>query len=180
VCCQKQGHVTVLGAVVCVAASAGVFAFEPTGCPSIEGCVLCGPGVLGLAPPSLMLHDKQHLLTLLAPPLPPPLLLLPMLQDICVFESEAYGRVLVLDGVIQCTDRDEFAYQEMMTHLPMCTLEARGGGGHMRRGCWRQRVCGWVAILWGVLCGTIGGQLGTSSRVGSCKTCVASNAAMPA
>jgi len=40
-----------------------------------------------------------------------------------VFESEAYGRVLVLDGVIQVTDRDEFSYQEMMTHLPMCALE---------------------------------------------------------
>jgi Spermine/spermidine synthase domain/Spermidine synthase tetramerisation domain len=39
-----------------------------------------------------------------------------------VFESEAYGRVLVLDGVIQCTDRDEFAYQEMMAHVPLCAL----------------------------------------------------------
>jgi spermidine synthase len=47
------------------------------------------------------------------------------LQDICVFESEAYGRVLVLDGVIQATDRDEFSYQEMMAHLPMCALEVR-------------------------------------------------------
>eukprot|EP00878_Enallax_costatus_P005950 GHUV01006241.1.p1 GENE.GHUV01006241.1~~GHUV01006241.1.p1 ORF type:complete len:322 (+),score=76.82 GHUV01006241.1:184-1149(+) len=44
-------------------------------------------------------------------------------QDIAVFESAAYGRVLVLDGVIQCTDRDEFSYQEMMTHLPLCALE---------------------------------------------------------
>lgn len=44
-------------------------------------------------------------------------------QDICVFASEAYGHVLVLDGVIQATDRDEFSYQEMMAHLPMCALE---------------------------------------------------------
>lgn len=44
-------------------------------------------------------------------------------QDICVFESSAYGRVLVLDGVIQATDRDEFSYQEMMAHIPMCALE---------------------------------------------------------
>ena len=28
-------------------------------------------------------------------------------QDVLVFESEKYGRVLVLDGVIQCTERDE-------------------------------------------------------------------------
>jgi spermidine synthase len=47
-------------------------------------------------------------------------------QDICVFESEAYGRVLVLDGVIQCTDRDEFSYQEMMAHLPLCALQVMG------------------------------------------------------
>ena len=36
-----------------------------------------------------------------------------------VFKSKTYGNVLVLDGVIQVTERDEFAYQEMITHLPM-------------------------------------------------------------
>jgi len=40
-------------------------------------------------------------------------------QDIMVLKSHSYGNVLVLDGVIQTTDRDEFAYQEMLTHLPM-------------------------------------------------------------
>ena len=40
-------------------------------------------------------------------------------QDILVFKSSTYGTVLVLDGVIQVTERDEFAYQEMITHLPM-------------------------------------------------------------
>lgn len=40
-------------------------------------------------------------------------------QDVIVFKSRSYGNVLVLDGVIQTTDRDEFAYQEMLTHLPM-------------------------------------------------------------
>ncbi|CAD7698732.1 unnamed protein product, partial [Ostreobium quekettii] len=44
-------------------------------------------------------------------------------QDICVFHSEAHGRVLVLDGVIQCTERDEFAYQEMLVHLAMCAAQ---------------------------------------------------------
>lgn len=43
-------------------------------------------------------------------------------QDVMVFESEAYGNVLVLDGVIQCTQRDEFSYQEMIVHLPLCAL----------------------------------------------------------
>ncbi|KAJ5904362.1 spermidine synthase [Penicillium tannophilum] len=40
-------------------------------------------------------------------------------QDVLVFESTDYGRVLVLDNVIQCTERDEFSYQEMITHLAM-------------------------------------------------------------
>jgi len=40
-------------------------------------------------------------------------------QDILVFKSKHHGKVLVLDGVIQCTDRDEFSYQEMITFLPL-------------------------------------------------------------
>lgn len=40
-------------------------------------------------------------------------------QDVLVFESTNYGRVLVLDGVIQVTERDEFSYQEMIAHLPL-------------------------------------------------------------
>lgn len=40
-------------------------------------------------------------------------------QDILVFESTDYGNVLVLDGIIQVSERDEFAYQEMITHIPI-------------------------------------------------------------
>lgn len=40
-------------------------------------------------------------------------------QDVLIFESTDYGKVLVLDNVIQCTERDEFSYQEMITHLAM-------------------------------------------------------------
>lgn len=38
-------------------------------------------------------------------------------QDVLVFKSKNYGNVLVLDGVIQVTERDEHAYQEMIAHL---------------------------------------------------------------
>jgi hypothetical protein len=31
-------------------------------------------------------------------------------QDVLIFESTDYGTVLVLDNVIQCTERDEFSY----------------------------------------------------------------------
>jgi spermidine synthase len=40
-------------------------------------------------------------------------------QHIFVFKSKTWGNVLVLDGVIQLTERDEMAYQEMITHLPL-------------------------------------------------------------
>ena len=40
-------------------------------------------------------------------------------QDVLVFESTHHGNVLVLDGVIQVTERDEHAYQEMIAHLPL-------------------------------------------------------------
>mmetsp|Transcript_17811 Transcript_17811/g.36674 ORF Transcript_17811/g.36674 Transcript_17811/m.36674 type:complete len:329 (-) Transcript_17811:895-1881(-) len=40
-------------------------------------------------------------------------------QDLLVFESERHGNVLVLDGVIQVTERDEFSYQEMIAHIPL-------------------------------------------------------------
>lgn len=40
-------------------------------------------------------------------------------QDILVFKSTNFGNVLVLDGIIQVTERDEFAYQEMISHVPL-------------------------------------------------------------
>ncbi|KAL6091531.1 hypothetical protein STEG23_022217 [Scotinomys teguina] len=42
-------------------------------------------------------------------------------QDILIFLSKTYSNVLVLDGVIQCTERDEFSYQEMIANLPLCS-----------------------------------------------------------
>lgn len=40
-------------------------------------------------------------------------------QQIELFETRCCGRMLVLDGIIQFTESDEFAYQEMLAHLPM-------------------------------------------------------------
>ncbi|CAF4157347.1 unnamed protein product [Rotaria sp. Silwood2] len=40
-------------------------------------------------------------------------------QDVLVFKSKTYGNVLVLDNCIQCTERDEFVYQEMAAFLPL-------------------------------------------------------------
>ncbi len=40
-------------------------------------------------------------------------------QAISVFDSKDYGRFLTLDGVMMLTEKDEFIYHEMMTHVPM-------------------------------------------------------------
>ena len=41
-------------------------------------------------------------------------------QRIDVFESKEFGRFLTLDGYIMLTEKDEFIYHEMITHVPMC------------------------------------------------------------
>jgi spermidine synthase len=40
-------------------------------------------------------------------------------QDIMVFENPHFGKILVLDGVVQITEKDEFFYHEMLTHVVM-------------------------------------------------------------
>lgn len=40
-------------------------------------------------------------------------------QDVLVFRSTSFGNVLVLDGIVQASERDEFAYQEMIAHVPL-------------------------------------------------------------
>jgi spermidine synthase len=40
-------------------------------------------------------------------------------QKIEVRESPFYGKVLVLDGVVQLTEKDADAYNEMLTHVPL-------------------------------------------------------------
>ncbi|KAK7861505.1 spermidine synthase 2 [Quercus suber] len=43
-------------------------------------------------------------------------------QSMMVFQSLAYGKVFVLDGALQLTEKDECAYQEMISHLPLCSI----------------------------------------------------------
>ncbi|NLU51778.1 MAG: polyamine aminopropyltransferase [Clostridiaceae bacterium] len=40
-------------------------------------------------------------------------------QRIDVFDSYDFGRILVLDGYLMLTEKDEFIYHEMITHVPM-------------------------------------------------------------
>ena len=44
-------------------------------------------------------------------------------QKIQIFDTPIYGRVLVLDGIIQITEKDESAYSEMLVHPAMQALK---------------------------------------------------------
>ncbi|SER45706.1 spermidine synthase [Tranquillimonas rosea] len=61
-------------------------------------------------------------------------------QRLRVFENPTFGRVLTLDGVVQVTERDNFIYHEMLTHVPILAhgrarrvLIVGGGDGGMAR-----------------------------------------------
>jgi len=62
-------------------------------------------------------------------------------QEIRVFESQSHGVVMMLDGVVQITEADEFVYQEMIAHVPLLAhgdcrrvlVIGAGDGGVLRR-----------------------------------------------
>ena len=45
-------------------------------------------------------------------------------QEIAVFDTERLGRMLVLDGITMLTEFDEFAYHEMIAHVPLAVHPA--------------------------------------------------------
>ena len=55
-------------------------------------------------------------------------------QQIEILKTKDYGKVLVLDGELFTTERDEFVYHEMVVHVPMAvhpdikTVLVIGGG----------------------------------------------------
>lgn len=69
-------------------------------------------------------------------------------QDLIIFDTPLFGRVMALDGVIQTTERDEFIYHEMMTHVPLFAHSAPqkvliiggGDGGMLREVCQHQAL----------------------------------------
>lgn len=42
-------------------------------------------------------------------------------QRIDLFESKEFGRFFTLDGLMMVTEKDEFIYHDMITHIPMAT-----------------------------------------------------------
>lgn len=62
-------------------------------------------------------------------------------QKLEIYEHPYFGRMLVLDGLIQTTEQDEFCYHEMLVHPALTSLErvervlviGGGDGGTLRR-----------------------------------------------
>lgn len=64
-------------------------------------------------------------------------------QRIDIFESNEFGRIMTLDGLLMLTEKDEYVYHEMITHIPMATnldiknilVIGAGDGGTVRELC---------------------------------------------
>ncbi len=62
-------------------------------------------------------------------------------QHIQVIEAEFFGKTLILDGIIQLTERDNMGYHEMIVHVPMLAvgtpkqvlIVGGGDGGSLRQ-----------------------------------------------
>ncbi len=46
-----------------------------------------------------------------------------LFQKIEFYETEFFGNFLALDGLAMLSEKDEFVYHEMITHMPLCTIE---------------------------------------------------------
>lgn len=64
-------------------------------------------------------------------------------QHLLIFRNRHFGTVLALDGIVQTTERDEFIYHEMLTHVPIIAhgkatrvlIIGGGDGGILREVC---------------------------------------------
>lgn len=45
-------------------------------------------------------------------------------QKVEVYDTFAYGKMLTIDNMVMCTEKDEYAYHEMITHVPMLLTPA--------------------------------------------------------
>jgi spermidine synthase len=74
--------------------------------------------------------------------------------DIMIFENPIFGRVLVMDGTVQLTEKDERIYHEMMAHVPLLThdnpksvLIIGGGDGGVLREVLRHQTVERVVLV---------------------------------
>ncbi|MEX0838184.1 MAG: polyamine aminopropyltransferase [Parvibaculum sp.] len=75
-------------------------------------------------------------------------------QHLVIFENALFGRMMALDGITQVTERDEFIYHEMMTHVPILAhgavrrvLIIGGGDGGILREVLRHKTVEKVTMV---------------------------------
>ncbi|QCI22084.1 polyamine aminopropyltransferase [Buchnera aphidicola] len=64
-------------------------------------------------------------------------------QEVIIFRNSFLGKVIAIDGIVQTTEKDEFIYHEMLTHVPIFThgsiknvlIIGGGDGGILREVC---------------------------------------------
>lgn len=69
-------------------------------------------------------------------------------QEVFIFRNSLFGKILVLDGVVQTTTSDEFIYHEMLAHTPIFAhgavrkvlIVGGGDGGMLRQVLKHQRI----------------------------------------
>ena len=74
-------------------------------------------------------------------------------QHLVIFDNPTFGRMMALDGATQVTERDEFVYHEMMTHVPVFAhggvkklLIVGGGDGGILREAARHKGIGKITM----------------------------------
>lgn len=75
-------------------------------------------------------------------------------HQLLVFETPYFGRVFALDGVVQTTEKDEYAYHEMLAHVPILAhgkvssvLIIGGGDGGVLREVLRHQEVSCVTMV---------------------------------
>lgn len=75
-------------------------------------------------------------------------------QKIEIVETPGFGRVLIIDGFVMLTEKDEFVYHEMIAHVPLYVhpnpqrvLVIGGGDGGTVRECLRHKSVAHVDLV---------------------------------
>ena len=64
-------------------------------------------------------------------------------HQVMIFKNSVFGKIMVIDDIVQTTERDEFIYHEMLTHVPIIAhgsiksvlIIGGGDGGILREVC---------------------------------------------
>lgn len=69
-------------------------------------------------------------------------------HDIKIFENSVMGRIMTIDNIVQTTEKDEFIYHEMLSHVPIFShglinnvlIVGGGDGGILREICKHKNI----------------------------------------